>query len=893
MSNAIDIEHYADCEPLLELATPHIYRHNLFRVLGLSVNASSKDVQRQQNRRKMQERLGVGSSDVSGGPLALDPAPTEEDIRSAMERLHHPMDRLLDEIFWFWPLNGPVSGDPALKALGQGQVRKAADFWMEQAELNGHGEIAIHNLAVLDHMSALDYEVRLASGGLTRQEQERLAELWPQAFARWKQVLNGEEFWALVKNRIRELDDAQLTTDLAESIRSGLPLALLLISAKIAYNKAESSDTTLAGHHIDLVRRANFGNGIAERAIQQALKPLRKRLNAAIDSAKQEWTSKPHLGNKPVRQLYEQASSLLAVVDRILLAGDPTRAGLHNIVADAMFDGAIAFANKTCKWLEGVELLQLAKNFNPRDELESTILKNIEIMRTNTKPESGLDWCSPDYWDLPKETIAQLESARDKVKAGDYEGALKATIVMDRNIGRPLRQCVSFCLQQHSLKIHNEAFSIFDSEPPSGVKRFIDEIKRRGTVPMPNPRQQGWQRPACIVCGCPGVNYSTWIHGEWGPQRWWLCGTRCEPPYRREMEEKRKKRRSAITEGFEYLMLAAEVDPNHPFIKKNLENRRKIANNQSAGIPQSTGALKQRLSAHKRRSVPHIFEPTEADQICHFCGENPPDPSCQIIMPICGDVHNVELLFTKGIEYRYGDLVVPRCRRCRDEHRELPSRVEKWLKSRLAAADDKHFPEAIKEVGIATKAFREARIAMLSKMGVAAAVVLGVLVAAVLQNPLGSILGAIFLSIGIALTGGLKWRQWRQGRELEKQRSAENEQQRHGVKEEAKNRFEQAVSALKSIVESYQKTKIALAEAKKKLKAEKERAVADFERVYPKPQLSRGVKPESAYLTFGPLVDLRNRGWGFGHELKDDGKKVVDAPINVRGLVDLDASSTA
>ena len=91
-------EHRIDFEPLLALATPQLYQSNSFRVLGIPVNATSKDVQRRDNRRKMQEKLGISPSEDQGGPFYLKPPPTDEDIRAAKDRLNDPARRILDEV---------------------------------------------------------------------------------------------------------------------------------------------------------------------------------------------------------------------------------------------------------------------------------------------------------------------------------------------------------------------------------------------------------------------------------------------------------------------------------------------------------------------------------------------------------------------------------------------------------------------------------------------------------------------------------------------------------------------------------------------------------------------------------------------------------------------------
>ena len=521
-----------ECEELIELATPHIYRRNLFRVLGLPVNASPKDVQQQQNRRKIQEKLGIAASAHHGGPLVLEPPPTEEDIRAAMERLNRPVDRLLDELFWFWPTNGSVAGDPALKAVEQGNVDKAAKLWTEQAELGGQREIATHNLAVLDHLVALDYEARLASQSLDTKEQEPLADLWLRVFVRWGEVLDGEEFWSVVKNRVRDLDDAQLTTGCVRRVRGTLPTALLLINAKIAYSAAERSDSELARQHYQLLQLADFRCGLADEAIRESLKPIRNRIKTATDNAKGRWTRTPHHGNRFAQELHEQAKSVLAIVVAILPENDLTRAGLHDLVAETMREGLVDFGNKTNDWQECDRILKLAEELAIGQAVKTKLSNDRAIVQQNAK--DGNDWCSPGYWDLPEETITQLEAARAKTQAGDYEGAGRLLVVLDPKIGKPLPCCLAFCLSHRGSQIAGQGLNDFSSEPTPKVQRFLDVIGRLGSVPLPNPNMQSWQLPDCPCCGTK--SYTSWVNGEYKGQR---CG--CAASVRRRTTESEKK----------------------------------------------------------------------------------------------------------------------------------------------------------------------------------------------------------------------------------------------------------------------------------------------------------------------------------------------------------------
>src|SRR5689334_17499714 len=114
-----------ECLQLIELATPELYRRNLFRTLSVPITATTAEVRRQQKRLGMMRTLGSTPAKGVDGPLALTPPPNEEDLTKALERLSDPQARLLDEMFWFWPLDSESCSDAAIEAVVQGNVAAA------------------------------------------------------------------------------------------------------------------------------------------------------------------------------------------------------------------------------------------------------------------------------------------------------------------------------------------------------------------------------------------------------------------------------------------------------------------------------------------------------------------------------------------------------------------------------------------------------------------------------------------------------------------------------------------------------------------------------------------------------------------------------------------------
>src|SRR5438552_5059501 len=71
-----------ECEPLLNIAAPDVYRKNSFRVLGLPVDTSPREAAKEVNRRQMLAELGQTESGERSR-LEIRPTPTVDDLRAA------------------------------------------------------------------------------------------------------------------------------------------------------------------------------------------------------------------------------------------------------------------------------------------------------------------------------------------------------------------------------------------------------------------------------------------------------------------------------------------------------------------------------------------------------------------------------------------------------------------------------------------------------------------------------------------------------------------------------------------------------------------------------------------------------------------------------------------
>ncbi len=180
-----------ECTTLLIACTPQIYAQNAFRITGLLVDAPIRDIKRRIDDLKAAAEMG-DAEDEHTHAFALSPAPPVEHIREAAQRLQNPERRLVEEFFWFWPIEwGHGQSDQALTALRNGDKDAAFKIW-SQASNNGQAVasvVAKHNLAVMYQMVALDSEHLALKSELSAEQYATVANYWSKCIKWWENLL--------------------------------------------------------------------------------------------------------------------------------------------------------------------------------------------------------------------------------------------------------------------------------------------------------------------------------------------------------------------------------------------------------------------------------------------------------------------------------------------------------------------------------------------------------------------------------------------------------------------------------------------------------------------------------------------------------------------------------
>ena len=369
----------ADCKTLIEMATPSLFRTNAFRITGLPVDASIREITKQADKLKILEELG-GGENAQRSAFALTPPPNVDQIREALQKLRDPEKRVIDELFWFWPEEfGKSSHDPAIQALAGGDQETALEIWMVKEACSTTGSTAMHNIAVLWNMVALEWEDYAVDQPIDDERIRKMESCWSEALKRWKHLESDESFWECVSKRLRQMDDARLTSGLVRRIRATLPLGLDKINALLALRYFQRGTMSLAQRHVGFMRETHPRNNSGARAAEFVLSAIEERLKQQIKATQKRGDLAPRDVPKAIHELLEHGAKTLAqfglffgpnsertidIGDEIASIGNSLQVAYHNATGDG----------ETClSILKG--LLPFAKDGTLRKLLEANIGK--------------------------------------------------------------------------------------------------------------------------------------------------------------------------------------------------------------------------------------------------------------------------------------------------------------------------------------------------------------------------------------------------------------------------------------------------------------------------------------------------------------------------------------
>lgn len=370
-----------ECKSLSDACTHFVYRHNAFRIAGLFVDASIREVKRRIDDLKHAEEMGDAEKEHCHA-FALKPPPKLEQIREAALKLQDPERRIVDEFFWFWPMQwGKGKHDEALLALANGDRKVPHRIWANGLSENDVEKAVIckHNLAILYQLIALEGELLSLEKNLAEKTLDKIEEYWRKSFEWWEQLTDDETFWTLVTNRIRSLDDPRLTTGFARRMRTTFPEAMDKINASLAVQFIQKGKLELAQKHIAYMKETHQGLDDVSKTLASIIMPIQTRIYDIIKKATEIAKSEPERGAQAALDLFKTVSSPLDTVRKILPRDDHNRIDLCDAVAEAGLTCQRAYTRETRDWEQGTAILREAKRFAESDEVLELIAEHLAL----------------------------------------------------------------------------------------------------------------------------------------------------------------------------------------------------------------------------------------------------------------------------------------------------------------------------------------------------------------------------------------------------------------------------------------------------------------------------------------------------------------------------------
>ena len=379
---------------MIDAATKDLFRKNAFRIIGLPVDARQREIERQGNELILRVELGQDPHTQTAA-FPIKPPPSVGDIRDAVKNLKDPEKRLIDEFFWFWPEEfGQSQSDPAIQALQAGYGDTAFDIWTRKESNPQNGVVAMHNIALVWHLTALEWEGHSINSKFDADRQTKLEGYWRNAFKRWERLAIDERYWDIVTARIRQLNEPNLPTDYARRIRTALPNALAKINAELALSSAQASRIEIARLHIKFMREMTQDVENFEKTAELVLTPTSNRLKEQIKSARDRGEKNPPEAAKVALELLGQAGPTLTLFDLFFGKNNELRNDLFDEVAAVCNRLQIVYYKETGDDKTCLEILKVVLPFATSTDLRQLIEKDIsetcarlELLAVNKKFE--------------------------------------------------------------------------------------------------------------------------------------------------------------------------------------------------------------------------------------------------------------------------------------------------------------------------------------------------------------------------------------------------------------------------------------------------------------------------------------------------------------------------
>lgn len=442
------------------------YQNNAFRILGLTHEASIKEIMQHVNEIKVKKSLGIDVSYEFDFSWMGNVDRSEQNVINALQRLENPISRLKEEIFWFW-IDTDTDRE-ALYYLIEGDRQSAHKLWKSviASDLQDNQKVsALVNQMILSHSSVIGREINLKykEGVYTKgvcpkcnmqfghdyrfciQCGKKLREIrventpaekrnvnlsdthwknWRFAINRISLIAENDLFWERTRKKAEIINDPLLSTAKVNEMRSGFFNDIVNPNFRFIAQSLFSKDYERTRRHAGLLNGSSLPNDVLRKGFSETLNSQISLIKRHCITSKKEVSEfeKTHIKPIPVLvKIYSKLEKNVAdpikegnLVDfncisdfglaRDSLANDIKNMAiiLNNLLLD---DSTIIGEKRERGFQKAYEMIKKAYNYANSQYTKQKFEKDEEVIKRNMEMEGIED----TYYESPSTVESELD----------------------------------------------------------------------------------------------------------------------------------------------------------------------------------------------------------------------------------------------------------------------------------------------------------------------------------------------------------------------------------------------------------------------------------------------------------------------------------------------------
>lgn len=558
-----------------------LYKRNAFRLLQLPVTATDRDITRRKQIFEISKKTQAPIPDGSCKLFPIDLSEDHMDIHQLVESLRDPILRFYQEFFWFWPLNDSKSvDDPALHAISEGDIDQALKIWAKPNSNPKVNTVQLHNLAVYSHFQALE--------NIADKSEPDSIQYWETAYLRWGDLVASSDFWSLLDNRVREIDDPRLRIGHVKTLRRAITKIIAFTNVTEAARLAENKDFEGASSLLSPFHNNFADNQNGFEILKLATDPYRERLRVAASLAENKAENDPAHADVAAEALLLEGGKQLGVISSLLSENEVSVISLREDILDKAIQAIDTFFDKTDDWERAIDLFIKAKPFAVQSKEKTKIQERLKGLKEFGSNQNY--WCCKGYFnnEIPPTLFAKLEEARQSFDHQDYDTTirlLESALITFESVSEVSKKAIhpplAMTLNRKARGLIEKGINYFESPRPI-MQKIQQNVRTRsyrcGYSIMAIQRDMidyaaRQDQLYCMACESR-INDNFYI-GKLNDNKVILCSS-CNYQDDKDRDSMKNQAYNYLNKAKDVLQRAFALQPNNVFVIKNLDFLKEI-----------------------------------------------------------------------------------------------------------------------------------------------------------------------------------------------------------------------------------------------------------------------------------------------------------------------------